>query len=163
MRFALVLALVILATGPDLLAELSIEAAEQRYKRMQKGLEDTRKTLAKATDNESSQAERTAYNNLSKALNTHPEMQAANNAEAAARARLKKATAARDVAGMEVARKEVARTSAIRFQKAASIPELAKLITAWRDASVKPATEAEQREATKTLQSADIGLGDLFE
>ena len=144
-------------------AELSWDYIEKRQAHQRKGLEEAKKTVAKATGGTSSPVATAAYTTLGAALNTHPEMATVNAAESAARQKLKTAQASKNPALMASARAEVAKTANARFQKAASIPELAKLIDAWRDATTQGVEETNSPQVEKNVEAIEVGLGDLFE
>lgn len=114
------------------------EDALQQALEQTRNLQEQRDVAARSPARNSTD---TAYAKLGHALLAHPEMALHNRALISARQALQTATAAGDATITASARKHLAAVQTARYHKAASIPELKRLIDAWKGTSAHSATD----------------------
>ena len=102
-----------------------------------------------------------AYATLGQALLAHPDMALHNQALVSAKQALQTATASGDATITTSARKHLAAVQTARYNKAASIPELKKLIDAWKSEANKAADAKPENKAGTTKPPAKLTLQDL--
>ncbi|MBK1825747.1 hypothetical protein [Haloferula rosea] len=161
-RCLLTLALLGLAPAQ---ADLSWEYTDHRRgqaEEARKQMERVKEIEQREKTREPSPAEKAAYAKLGKALAEHPDMAAVNLAEAEATEGYRKAAQGGNSLELSLAAQRLAEAKAQRFTKAASIPELKKLIEAWQQAALTPATPEEAAEAEENTDSIGSKLGDLL-
>lgn len=147
-------------------ADLSWEYADQRRQQAEEARshqEKIEQIQERERARQPSPKEQEAYAKLGKALGEHPEMMAVNEAESAATADLAKAHQGGNEFEISLASQKLAKAKAERFQKAASIPELLALITAWQKAALTAPTEEEAAQIEENGKSIGEKLGGLLE
>lgn len=146
-------------------AELSWEYTDgrrQQAKEAAKQQDRIEQISEKERERQPSPEEQAAYIQLGKALAEHPQMAAVNLAESKAIAEYQRASQSGTELELSLASQKLAEAKAQRFRKAASIPELKKLIEHWQRTALTADTPEAQLEAEKNSKAIRVKLGKLL-
>lgn len=159
-RFLPVLFLLGLIPGK---ADLSWQYTDERRQQAEEARkQQERIEQIEKSEREPSPEEQAAYSKLGKALAEHPEMASVNLAESKALADYQSASKSGNELELSLATQQLAEAKVKRFQKAASIPELKRLIEDWQRTTLPVDTPETQAEAGKNSKVIREKLGDLL-
>lgn len=142
-RLALFLSLLIASASGDIMwhAQASQPAPTRPSSEVRQTPEPSPRRITAKSSKES-----IAYQALGEALASHPGMEEANRLDRMARTRYRTALKSGDPGEIPLARRGLSAAKAFRFETAASIPELRKLIEAWQAAARSQNTAEDPRE-----------------
>lgn len=154
-----------LALATPAMGDLSWDYVDQRQAQardLQQKRAEIERIAAEEEKREPSPEEKAAYQKLGEALANHPEMQEVNRIEREALDNYQHLLENGNNVEISLAAQELAEAKAVRFKKAASIPELKALIEAWQQAAlgIKPEVQPSAEEQS-ALDRIGGMLGEL--